>query len=267
MRPAASGRSFSGSGGYGLCFALFLAFTNACFVAMGSAQAPQEATADVYARVVAEAAPLRTGPGHRFRIAHVARRGETFAIHARAAQGYWLEVRLADGSRAFVQGDMVLAEEAASRTRSSRIFAPPPIPSAKGEIAVVLGALSESGLMAVRPNWLLAPVFGLEANLVASVGASGRLFMGGLGGLFNLFPTWPVVPFFVGGGGIAYALPNADSFVLEEGTRAMMYGGGGFRVNFRHRITVRVEARGYTFFDEDALRAQQEISCGLAAFF
>ncbi len=246
-----------------LCFAFLLA----CLSASWSAVAQAAEDTDVYARVVAETAPLRTGPGHRFRIARVAKRGETFAIQARAARGYWLEVMLPDGSRAFVQGDMVLAEEAEAPSRRSRVFAPPPIPNAHGEIAVVLGALGESGLLALRPNWLLAPVFAIEANLAANVGASGRLFMGGLGGLFNLFPAWPVTPFFAGGAGVAYALPNADSFVLQEGTRGMLYGGGGFRVHFRHHITVRVEARGYALFEEDALRAQQEISCGLSAFF
>lgn len=226
---------------------------------------------DVYVRVMVEAAPLRTGPNHKFRITRVASRGESFVVRARASQGYWFEVGLSDGSRAFVQGDMVQTIEVEPPSprarRLAKIFAPPPLLSADGEIAVLLGALGQSGFMAVRPNILLAPSFGLEAQVAASVGTSGRLFMGGLGGLVNLFPNWPIVPFFVGGAGAVYASPNADSFVLEAGTRAMLYGGGGLRIGFKHHITVRIEARGYALFDEDNLQAQQEVSCGLAAFF
>lgn len=226
---------------------------------------------EVHARVIVETAPLRTGPGPGFRIAKLAARGETFRVRERATRGYWLRVELSDGSMAYIQGDMVYVHEVGPASRGARImakvFAPPPLLDAHGEISVSLGALSQSGFMAIRPTWLLGPVFGLEANLAASVGASGRLFLGGAGGIVNLFPHWPIVPFFTGGGGIAYARPNADSFVLEEGARSMLYAGGGLRFAFRHRIIVRVEGRSYALFNEDDLRAQQEISGGLSAFF
>jgi uncharacterized protein YgiM (DUF1202 family) len=238
--------------------------------ASSEARAEDAGAGQVYARVIVEWAPLRTGAGPGFRIARLAQRGERFLVHERASRGYWLRVELADGSLAYVQGDMVFTEEAAPTQQSrvmAKLFAPPPLLGAKGEIAVTLGAMGQSGFMAIRPSWLLAPVFGFEANLAASVGASGRIYIGGAGALINLFPHWPIVPFFTGGGGVAYASPNADSFVLEKGTRPMTYAGGGLRFGFRHRIIVRVEARSYVFFNANDLRAQQEISGGLAAFF
>ncbi len=226
---------------------------------------------EIHARVTVETAPLRTGPGAGFRIVRLAVRGETFRVHERASRGYWLRVELTDGSLAFVQGDMVYAHEVGPPSRRARVlakvFAPPPLLQAHGELAVSLGAMGQSGFMAVRPTWLLAPTFGIEANLAGSVGASGRLLLGGLGGIVNLFPHWPIVPFFAGGGGMAYARPNADSFVLEEGARSMLYAGGGLRFGFRHRIIVRLEGRSYALFTQDDLRAQQEISGGLSAFF
>jgi hypothetical protein len=233
--------------------------------------AAESADADqVFGRVVVELAPLRTGPGPGFRIVRLAVRGERFPIRERATRGYWLRVELPDGSLAYVQGDMVFTEQAApgaSGRARDKVFAPPPLVGAHGEIAVSFGAMNQSGFMALRPSWLLSPAFGFEANLAATVGPAGRLFMGGAGALFNLFPHWPIVPFFTGGGGVAYASPNADSFVLTRGTRSLLYAGGGLRFGFRHRIIVRVEARSYVFFDTDALRAQQEISGGLSAFF
>jgi hypothetical protein len=230
-----------------------------------------ETSATVYARVIVEKAALRTGPGATFRLVRTADQGETFPVRERAPRGFWLRVELPDGSSAYVQGDAVYTHAVGVRSRRERVlgklFAPPPLLAAHGEVSISLGALSQSGFMAVRPCWLLGPSFGFEATLGAAVGSTGRIFLGSLGGIINLFPSWPVVPFVVAGGGGLYASPNADSFVLEEGTRSLLYGGGGLRFGFRRRIILRVEARGYAFFEADQLLAQQEISGGFSAFF
>lgn len=242
-----------------------------CFVLPLAARAQDDAEPVVYARVIVETTALRTGPGAGFRIVRIAEQGETFEVRERGTRGYWFRVQLPDGSLAWIDGNTVFNHEVGPRSRGSRfmafLFAPPPLMSAHGELAVQLGVLSGSGLMALRPTWLLAPTFGFEANLAASVGSSGRLFMAGAGGVVNIFPTWPIVPFFAGGGGFAQAAPNADSFILSEGTSSMLYAGGGLRMGFRYRLIVRVEGRSYAFFDADRLVAQEEVSCGLSAFF
>jgi hypothetical protein len=46
-----------------------------------------------------------------------------------------------------------------------------------------------------------------------------------------------------------------------------LYGGGGLRFGFRHRLIIRVEARDYALFEPDRLVSQKEISGGLSAFF
>ena len=231
----------------------------------------REDSAEVYARVVVEVAALRTGPGASFRLVRVAERGESFPVRERATRGYWLRLELPDGTLAYVQGDAVYVHqlgsgEGAGRIRS-KLFAPAPLLAAHGELAFVLGTLSGSGLLALRPTWLLSPHFGFEANLAASVGAAGRIFLGGAGAIVNVFPEWPVVPFFAGGGGGAYASPNADTFILESGARSTVYAGGGLRFGFKHRLIVRVEGRSYAFFNANGLDSQQEISGGLSAFF
>lgn len=236
-----------------------------------SARAEGDLDPEVHARVVVDSAALRTGPGATFRLVRVAQQGETFRVAERAARGYWLRVELPDGTLAYVQGDAVYVHEVGAGTRGGRLrrklFAPAPLLAARGEVSIQLGVLSESGFMAVRPVWLLAPSFGFEANLAASVGSTGRLFLGGVGGVVNLFPSWPVVPFVVAGGGGLYAAPNADSFVLEQGTKSTIYAGGGLRFGFRYKLIVRIEGRGYAFFDANQWVAQQEISGGLSAFF
>jgi hypothetical protein len=223
-----------------------------------------------YARVIVESVALRSGPGVGFRILQVARRDDTFRVQGRAHSGYWLELALEGGGRAYAQGDALLLFDTRERPvedTSWGIFAPAPLPRARGELAFVLGSLSGSGLLAVRPSLLLSPSFGLEANLAASVGSLGRLFMLGGGALVNLFPHWPVVPFFTGGGGTVRAAPNSDAFIFDAGGRSMLYAGGGLRFGFKHRLILRVEGRGYAFFDADRLIAQQEVSGGLSAFF
>jgi uncharacterized protein YgiM (DUF1202 family) len=251
-----------------------LLLTSVCFglpASASPAQAEDDVDAEVFARVVVETAALRTGPGATFQLVRVANQGETFPVRQRATRGYWLRVELPDGTLAFIQGDAVYMHEVTQRSRAQRIlgkvFAPAPLLGAHGEIALSFGVLGSSGFMAARPVWLLAPSFGFEANLAASVGSSGRLFMGGAGGVVNIFPSWPVVPFMAAGGGAVYASPNADSFVLKEGARSMIYAGGGLRFGFRHRIILRAEGRAYAFFNANQLVASQEISGGLSAFF
>ena len=226
---------------------------------------------ETFARIVVESAALRSGPGADFRILQLARRDESFRVERRASVGHWLELELPDGGHAYIQGDAVwlfdASEETPPPTSRWKIFAPPPLLHAKGELAVSFGVLSGAGFLAVRPSFVLSPTFALEANLGASVGGLGRLFLIGGGALVNLFPSWPVTPFFTVGGGGVHATPNSDSFIFESGGRSMLYGGGGLRFGFRHRLILRVEGRGYALFSADRLVSQQEISGGLSAFF
>jgi hypothetical protein len=226
---------------------------------------------ETYARIIVESAALRSGPGASFRISQSARRDDTFVVSARAPLGHWLEIELSDGGPAYVEGDAVwlfdLADGEQPSPESYGIFAPPPLLRARGELSAMFGVLGDGGFLALRPSIMLGPTFALEASVGASVGSTGRLFLFGAGGLVNLFPSWPVTPFFAIGGGAAYAAPNSDAFIFESGTRSMLYGGGGLRFGFRHRLILRVEARNYALFEPDELASQLEISGGLSAFF
>ena len=121
--------------------------------------------------------------------------------------------------------------------------------------------------MAIRPAIYFAPEIGIEATLAAAVGEGGRLMIGTLGGIVNVFPDSPVVPFLGVGGGFVVSDPNADSFLLQSGVMGALYGGGGLRFAFRHRITLRLEARAWAIYDENRYVAQEELSAGLTVFF
>ncbi len=86
-------------------------------------------------------------------------------------------------------------------------------------------------------------------------------------GVIGVFHRDNLVPFVVGGGGFAYATPNSDSFVLDSGASSMLFVGGGLRLCFKHRLTLRVESRGVVLFTADRSVAEQEVSGGLTVFF
>jgi len=202
----------------------------------------------------------------------VALRGDVFPIRSRAGQGYWFLVELPDSTSGFIAGDHVYAHEVVGAPeRAGRLlpwlFAPPPLPAARGEVAVTGGVLAGGGLVAVRPSVLLDPAFGFELNAMAVVAEGGRLWMATGGPLFNLLPSSPIVPFATIQGGVTASSPNADSFLLGSGSIATLSAGAGLRFGFHYRITLRVEARSYAFFEPDRMISQEEFCAGLTVFF
>ncbi len=236
---------------------------------------PSAVTAEesqAYARVIVETAVVRSGPGTAYRRLYVASRGDVLPIRARASQGYWFLVELPDSTRGFIAGDHVYAHEVVGTPdRGGRflpwLFAPPALPGARGEVAVTGGVLAGGGLVAVRPSLLLDPAFGFELNAMAVVAEGGRLWMATGGPLFNLLPSWPIVPFATVQAGITASSPNADSFLLGSGSIATLSAGAGLRFGFHYRITLRVEARSYAFFEPDRMISQEEFCAGLTVFF
>lgn len=256
------------------CLVLLVTLANAPVArAQDQGSSDGELASGVYSRVIVDRTEIRSGPGGGFQRVRSAERGEVFRVASRASTGYWFRVELHDGTFGWIHGDTVynhqVSQEAAGGGRfAPDVFAPAALPSASGELAVQFGILGFfNGFMAVRPALNVSPEVELELNLAGSVGEGGRILIGSGGPMINIWPESPVVPFFTVGGGFAISDPNADTFLLESGMVGILYGGGGFRFGFRHRITIRIEARGYAFFDEDRIVALEEITGGLTVFF
>ncbi len=224
---------------------------------------------EVFARVVVDHAAIRSGPGPQFRRIGVAFRGDVFPVVRRATTGYWFQIERPDGTKGWILGDTVYNHEVGELEEAPRwrVFAPPPLEGSRMEIAVTFGVLSGGGFMSVRPTVLLDPHFGIELTGAASVNRAGQLLMAGLGGIINIFPHWPVVPYLAVGGGVAFSNPNSATFLLEEGTIGTLWGGGGLRIGFRKRITLRVDVRAYAFFEANRYVAREEYSGGFSVFF
>jgi hypothetical protein len=248
---------------------------------VGTSDARAQDEVDPYARIIVDTAVIRSGPSPSYQRVYVAERGEVFPVRGRATRGgYWYELELPDGTHGWLMGELVyvheVSEEEADGGRFlSWLFAPPPLPTAVGELSVTAGVIGETfgfngaigGFMALRPTVYLAPTFGIEATAGASVSEGGRIYVFTLGGIANLFPESPVVPYAVIGGGYARSDPNLDTFLLQSGDLATVYGGGGLRFGFRYRLTLRIEVRAWAFFTPEKVIPQEELTGGLTVFF
>ncbi|HWO14054.1 MAG TPA: SH3 domain-containing protein, partial [Polyangiaceae bacterium] len=206
---------------------------------------PGENDVDAVARVTSSVSDLRAGPGLAYRVIHRAERGETFAIQGREATGFWLRVYMADGRTAYLLGDTadtLPLGEAGEGAGAPGVFAPPPLASAHGGMAMLGGVFDGDGYAEIRPALLLSASLALEPYVGLVMGASGRSLAYGLGASVNLAPDWAIAPFVGLGAGGLTRMPNDDAFVLREQTVAQARAGGGLLVSLRWRIVLRLEA-------------------------
>jgi hypothetical protein len=245
--------------------------------------APREALAadpEAFARVVVDAAELRSGPGISYRVIATAQRGDTLAIDGRQGGGFWLRVILPDGRTAYALGDemQVFAVRPGEPEAPSRpgLFATPPLEGARAGLAIVGGILSipiadgstrAFGYLEARPSIVVHRTVTLDGFLGDALTADGAQILYGGGATINFAPSWPLCPFLgIGAGGLTVR-PNADSFVLKREDLWVARAGGGFLMALRGRILVRLEATNLTLFTSDSFKNAQTYSGGFGVYF
>lgn len=237
-----------------------------------------DAGADAYLRVIAQDAPVYSGPGASYRSIYDARRGEVFEVVERGTRGYWFRVVLDDGTTGWIFGELVFpfevgaADEAGAFTRLGRkirraILGPSPLPYASVEISFSAGLLDKEGLFLLRPAYILDPYFSIEGFAGLSPRAQTDVFLAGAGWTLRLAPGAPIGPFIHASLGAAHIRPKADNFVDPEETKAALDAGGGFEITFKKQITLRTDYRHWVLFDRNASEAGHELTAGLAIFF
>lgn len=236
------------------------------------------AAAEAYLRVIAQRAPVHTGPGATYREIYVAERGEVFTVLERGTRGYWFRVELDDGTTGWIFGELVFPfevvgdEEPGFWTRAWRgfrraVLGPSPVPRADVEVSFSAGLLGREGLFLLRPAWLIDEYFALEAFGGSSPRAQLDLYLAGLGWTLRMVPGAAVGPYVHAGVGVSHQAPKADNFTDEEQTLMAVVAGGGFEITFKKQITLRLDFRNWTLFDPDQARNAQEYTGGLAIFF
>lgn len=245
--------------------------------------APSVAHADepeAFARVVVDAAEMRSGPGISYRVIYTAQRGDTLAIDGRQGGGFWLRIILPDGRTAYALGDevQVFAVKPGEPDAPSRpgIFATPPLQGAHAGLAIVAGVMTIPildgttrgfGYIEARPSIIVHPTVTLEGWVGDALTADGAQILYGGGATINFAPSWAICPFLgIGGGGLSVR-PNADSFVLKREDLYAARAGGGLLMALRGRILVRLEVTNLSLFDAESFKNAQTYSGGLGVYF
>jgi hypothetical protein len=257
-----------------------LALLFALLAALVASRSAQASGPEAFARVVVDAADLRTGPGISYRVVYTAHLGETLALDGRPGAGFWLRVLLPDGRVAYALGDevqpfAVRPGEAEAPSRPG-FFAPPPLTGARGGLAIVGGAFhtpleggtsATYGYLEARPSLVLDRTLSLDAFVGDALTADGSEILYGAGATVYLAPTWVVCPFAAVGGGGLSIFPNTDSFVLKREDLYLGRAGGGLLIALRWRILVRLEVTNLTLFTADSFRNAQTYAGGLGVYF
>lgn len=236
------------------------------------------ARADAFVRVIAQRAPIHTGPGASYREIYIAERGEIFQVQERGTQGYWFRVELEDGTTGWIFGELVFpfevvdGDDAGVFTRMWRairraILGPSPVVFSDVEISFSAGILNKEGVFVLRPAWIVDKYFAIEPLVGLSPQKTKDLFLGGLGLTLRMIPGAALGPYVHAGVGAVYVRPKADNFIDDEQTLMALSAGGGFEITFKKQITVRVDFRNWTMFDPDEAFNAQEYTGGLAIFF
>ena len=239
----------------------------------GAARADDQALA----RVIAEEASIRTGPGFGYRAVYRAHAGEVLTVIGRASHDHWFRVELPDGTYGWVLGDEVYpldvdtaaAHEGPSvwRRMGNALFSPSPLLEDDIGLTFSVGVLGGDGMFLFRPAWLLAPHVSLEGFVGETVGNQLDVRYAGGGFTAYLFARSPVTPFVAAAAGGAFGRKKADQFPIQPGNFSMVNVGGGLLVALKKRLCLRGDVRHYVIFDANHTQRIQEYSGALAVFF
>ena len=239
---------------------------------------PARADAEAYLRVIAQRAPVHSGPSTSYREVYYAERGEVFQVLERGTRDYWFKIELEDGTSGWIVGDMVYPFEVGppgedgaftrmGRAIKSAILGPSPVGFASVGLSFSAGVLDKEGMYLLRPSWLIDPYWAIEGFAGLSPRAEKDIFLGGLGFVLRLSPGAVIGPYASLSTGAAHIRPKVDNFVDKNETLMALGAGGGLEITFKKQVTLRLDARNWSLFNQNHASNGQEYSGGLAIFF
>ncbi|NVB79388.1 MAG: SH3 domain-containing protein [Kofleriaceae bacterium] len=236
------------------------------------------ASAEAYLRVIAQKASVRSGPSNGYRETAIVTRNQVFQVLERGTRDYWFKIELEDGTSGWILGDLVYPFEVGEEeqpgvfTRMGRairraILGPSPIPTANVGLSFSAGLFDREGVFMLRPSWIIDPYWALEAFTGLSPRSDKSIYLNGLGFILRMAPGAVITPYAGISLGAAYISPKADNFVDKKETIMALGAGGGLEITFKKQITLRLDVRNWTLFDQNTSNNGQEYSGGLAIFF
>ncbi len=240
--------------------------------------AASPAVADAYVRVIAQDAAVYSGPGASYRELTSVDRDQVFLVQERGSRDYWFKIELEDGTSGWILGDLVFPFDVGEQARPGvlrrmgraikrALLGPSPAPYANVGMSFSAGVLDREGVFLLRPSWLIEPHWALEGFAGLSPRSEKDLFLGGLAFVLRLAPGAVIGPYATIGSGAVHQRPKADNFIDKESTLMALVAGGGVEITFKKQVTVRLDARNWTIFDQNQASNGQEYSGGLAIFF
>ena len=237
-----------------------------------------KASADAYLRVIAQKAPVHSGPSNSYREVYIAQRNQVFQVVERGTRDYWFKVELEDGTTGWILGDVVYPFEVGPEEEpglfsrmgmaiKGAILGPSPMPYANVGLAFSAGLLQNEGVFLLRPSWLIDPYWAIEGFAGLSPRAEKDIFLGGLGFVLRMVPGAVIGPYASISTGAAHIRPKVDNFVDKNETLMALGAGGGIEITFKKQITLRLDVRNWSLFNENHASNGQEYSGGLAIFF
>ena len=231
-----------------------------------------------YLRVIAQRADVHSGPGGNYRVVYNAHRDQVFEVLERGTLGYWFEVQLDDGTTGWILGDEVYPFEVGPEeppgvfTRMGRaikraVLGPSPVAYAHVGLSFSAGMLENEGVFMLRPSWIISPYWALEGFAGLSPRSDKDVYLGGLAFVLRMAPGAVIGPYATLGLGAAHISPKATNYVDPRETLMALGAGGGFEITLKKQITVRLDARNWTLFNQNHSNNSQEYTGGLAIFF
>lgn len=251
---------------------------NRLLIALAVVLAAGRADADAFLRVIAQKAQVRSGPGNGYREVLVAERNQVFQVLERGTLGYWFKIELEDGTTGWILGDVVDPFEVGEEeppgvfTRMGRaikaaILGPSPVPYANIGLSFSAGLLQNEGVYILRPSWLIDPYWALEGFAGLSPRADKSVYLGGLAFVLRMAPGAVVGPYATLALGAAHISPQATNYIDPRETLMALGAGGGLEITFKKQITLRLDARNWSLFNQNHSNNGQEYTGGLAIFF
>ncbi len=237
------------------------------------------ASADAYLRVIAQKASVRSGPGVSYREVYVAQRGQVFQVVERGTSNYWFKIELDDGTTGWILGDVVYPFEAGEgeeppgaftlmgRAIRGAVLGPSPVQFAHAGMSFSAGVIDHEGVFMLRPSWLIYPYWAVEGFAGLSPRSTTDVYFAGLGFTLRMIPGAVIGPYANLGLGAAHTSPKADNYVDPKETLMALVAGGGLEITLKKQITVRLDVRNWTIFNQNKSSLGQEYTAGLAVFF
>ena len=85
--------------------------------------------------------------------------------------------------------------------------------------------------------------------------------------MLRLAPGAVIGPYASVGLGVAHISPKADNYVDARENLMALGAGGGLEITMKKQITVRLDVRNWSLFNQNHANNGQEYTGGLAIFF